>query len=80
MQDIVKISKLPESVVSLQIESIISYYPETDISSLFDKKELIPEVLSKTEEGDECLVEVSVTAANDSGNHASGSAIISLPK
>jgi acyl dehydratase len=37
------------------------------------------EVLNKTEEGDECIIEVSVTAANDSGNHATGTAEISIP-
>ncbi len=37
------------------------------------------EVLSKTENGDECDIEVSVAAANDSGNHATGTAVITLP-
>jgi hypothetical protein len=36
-------------------------------------------VISKTTVGNECLIEVSVQAANDSGNHISGTATISLP-
>jgi len=36
-------------------------------------------VLSKKEENGECLIEVSVQAANDSGNHATGVATITLP-
>ena len=38
------------------------------------------EVLSKNELDDEVEIEVSVTAANDSGNHATGTAVITLPK
>ena len=38
------------------------------------------EVLEKNEVGDTVEISVSVTAANDSGNHATGSAIIVLPK
>lgn len=37
------------------------------------------EVLNKTREGDEWLIEVSVQAANDSGNHVTGTATITLP-
>lgn len=36
-------------------------------------------VLSKKEENGECVIEVSVQAANDSGNHVTGTAIITLP-
>jgi len=36
-------------------------------------------VLSKKEENGECLIEVSVQAANDSGNHVTGTATITLP-
>lgn len=36
-------------------------------------------VLSKKEENGECIIEVSVQAANDSGNHATGTAVITLP-
>ena len=36
-------------------------------------------VLSKKEEGNECVIEVSVQGANDSGNHVTGTAIITLP-
>ena len=37
------------------------------------------EVLGKTEVGEKVEITVSVTAANDSGNHATGSAVIALP-
>lgn len=37
------------------------------------------EVLSKNTVGNECNIEVSVQAANDSGNHVTGTAVISLP-
>ncbi len=37
------------------------------------------EVLSKTEGEEECVVEVSVTAANDLGDHATGSVTLSVP-
>ncbi len=36
-------------------------------------------VTSKTTVGDECVIEVTVQAANDSGNHATGNAVITLP-
>jgi len=36
-------------------------------------------VTSKTSVGDECVIEVNVQAANDSGNHATGNATITLP-
>lgn len=36
-------------------------------------------VLSKKEENGECFIEVSVQAANDSGNHVTGTAVITLP-
>lgn len=37
------------------------------------------EVLDKSEVEDKVEITVSVTAANDSGNHATGSAVIALP-
>lgn len=37
------------------------------------------EVLGKNTVGNECHIEVSLQAANDSGNHATGTAIITLP-
>ena len=37
------------------------------------------EVLSKTEGEEECVVEVSVAAANDLGDHATGSVTLSVP-
>ncbi|HQQ63734.1 MAG TPA: MaoC/PaaZ C-terminal domain-containing protein [Pseudomonadales bacterium] len=37
------------------------------------------EVLGKNIVGSECHIEVSVQAANDAGNHATGTAVITLP-
>jgi hypothetical protein len=37
------------------------------------------EVLSVEEEGEERLVEVSVRAANELGDHATGTVLVSLP-
>jgi ATP-dependent DNA helicase RecQ len=39
LQDIVSISRLPEAVVSMQIESIIEFVKDIDISYLIEKKE-----------------------------------------
>ncbi|MFZ1290742.1 MAG: RecQ family ATP-dependent DNA helicase [Melioribacteraceae bacterium] len=39
LYDISKLLKLPESIVSIQIETIISYYPKIDFSSLISKEE-----------------------------------------
>jgi acyl dehydratase len=38
------------------------------------------EVLEKAVEGDECVLEVAVRAANDLGDHATGTVTLSLPK
>ncbi len=37
------------------------------------------EIASKTEESDECLVEIALRAANDLGDHATGTVVVSLP-
>jgi hypothetical protein len=37
------------------------------------------QVLNKIEADNECMIEVSVQAANDSGNHVTGTATITLP-
>jgi acyl dehydratase len=37
------------------------------------------QVAKTTEEGDECVVEVAVRAANDLGDHATGTVIVTLP-
>jgi acyl dehydratase len=37
------------------------------------------QVAATSREGDECLVEVAVRAANDLGDHATGTVVISLP-
>jgi hypothetical protein len=37
------------------------------------------EVLSKNNVDNECHIEVAVQAANDSGNHVTGTAVITLP-
>jgi len=55
LHDIVKMTKLPESVVSLQIESIVNYYPDANIKPLFEKKEF-EEIINIVEiEGTESL-------------------------
>jgi acyl dehydratase len=38
------------------------------------------EVAGKSEEGDECLIEVALRAANDLGDHATGTVVVSLPR
>ncbi|MCP4039650.1 MAG: MaoC family dehydratase [bacterium] len=38
------------------------------------------QVLEKREEADECVIEVAVRAANDLGDHATGTVTLSLPK
>jgi acyl dehydratase len=37
------------------------------------------QVTEKREEGDECVAEVTIRAANDLGDHATGSVTVSLP-
>ncbi len=49
-EDIVQLMKLPEAVISMQIESIIKFIPETDISSLITKNEM-EIILSKINAG-----------------------------
>ena len=39
LHDISKLLKLPESIVSIQIETIISFYPKLDFHSLITKEE-----------------------------------------
>jgi hypothetical protein len=36
-------------------------------------------VIGKQDEGDECRIEVDIRAANDLGDHATGSVTLSLP-
>ena len=38
------------------------------------------EVLSKEDEGEDCSIQVSVAASNEAGDHATGTATLSLPK
>ena len=38
------------------------------------------EVLGKENDGDECVIHVSVAASNDAGDHATGTATLTLPK
>ncbi len=40
LENIASLSKLPEAVVSMQIESLFEYYPKLDISSLIKKHEI----------------------------------------
>jgi acyl dehydratase len=37
------------------------------------------EVVSKTAQGEECVIEVTVQAVNDAGHHATGTATITVP-
>ena len=37
------------------------------------------QVAQKSDEGDECLIEVAIRAANDLGDHATGTVVVSLP-
>ena len=38
------------------------------------------EVLGKSEEGDEYVLEISVKVSNDMGDHATGTAVLTMPK
>jgi acyl dehydratase len=38
------------------------------------------QVVSKEDDGDECVLEVAVRAANDLGDHATGSVTLTLPR
>jgi acyl dehydratase len=38
------------------------------------------EVQDKRDEGDECVVEISVRVANDMGDHATGTAVLTVPR
>ena len=40
LEEIAKVRKLTESVISMQIESILSYKPDTDVSSIIESKKL----------------------------------------
>lgn len=49
LEDIASLTKLPEAVVSMQLESILGYFPKTNISTLIKKHEidLIEKEISK---------------------------------
>ncbi len=53
LQEIAKLRKLNEAVISMQIETIIGYLPETDISSIIskDKMDLINDNFKKGKKG-----------------------------
>ncbi|MCL6494179.1 MAG: helix-turn-helix domain-containing protein [Ignavibacterium sp.] len=40
LKEIADIRKLDEAVISMQIETILSYFPETNINSIIDEKDL----------------------------------------
>ncbi len=40
LKEIASIRKLDEAIISMQIETILSYYPETDINSILNEKDL----------------------------------------
>jgi ATP-dependent DNA helicase RecQ len=50
LSDIASLRKLTESVLSMQIETILEYYPQTDITGLIDKK-IINEIISEFKNG-----------------------------
>jgi ATP-dependent DNA helicase RecQ len=50
LKDIAALQKLSEAVVSMQVETILEYLPDTDIDFLFDK-ELLNIIRKKTDEG-----------------------------
>ena len=50
LSDIASLRKLTESVLSMQIETIIEYYPQTDISNLLSK-EMIDKIISEIKQG-----------------------------
>ena len=50
LKDISSMTKLPESVVSIQIETLLGIVPELEIDSLFDKDEL-KDINKKISEG-----------------------------
>ena len=60
LQEISKLRKLNEAVISMQIETILGYLPETDISSIIstDKIELISENFKKGKKGLKELKEI----------------------
>ena len=37
------------------------------------------QVVSTSREGDECVIDVAVRAANDLGDHATGTVVVTLP-
>ena len=60
LQEIAKLRKLNEAVISMQIETIIGYLPDTDISSIIskDKMDLISDKFKKGKKGLKELKEV----------------------
>jgi uncharacterized protein YpbB len=60
LQEIAKLRKLNEAVISMQIETILGYLPETDISSIIsiDKMKLISEKFRKGIKGLKELKEI----------------------
>jgi ATP-dependent DNA helicase RecQ len=57
LKEIAETRKLSEAVISMQIESIIEYEPETDISSLI-KKDVLQKILEEVSAGFENLKEL----------------------
>ena len=57
LADIASLRKLTESVLSMQIETILEYYPQTDISNLFSK-EIIDAIKSEINKGYKDLKEL----------------------
>ena len=63
----------PETMVkSIRIRLGVPAIPKQDLR-------FTGEVLKKEDQGDECLIEVSVRATNDMGDHATGTVALTLP-
>jgi ATP-dependent DNA helicase RecQ len=50
LRDIASLQKLSEAVVSMQVETILEYHPETEINNLYDK-DVLSLIKSRLEEG-----------------------------
>jgi ATP-dependent DNA helicase RecQ len=64
LKDIAKVRKLSEPVISMQIESVLSYLPSTDISRLI-QPELLERVYKLIDEGFIDLKDLKMKAGND---------------
>lgn len=61
LEDLASLTKIPASLISMQVESIIAYNPETDISKLINKKD-VELITSEIEKGTTGLKELKQIA------------------